>query len=313
MTINIDINKIIAELVEKESKTRAEWQALRTKLSEKTWWKILRKEGDKYVSCHGGSLEWPIPQSPNEFSEVEVGGAINTCRSGLHITSDPSHWLGDGKGTTLHKVEVGWFDENLKIGRYEDDGEKIAVSRLHVYGEADACTCQEAGIAYRSDFSTILQGRNQHVVMNGHARAFGNHEGMGQVTVEGNGFLESANHTHVNVESGRAIVNDDCIVELAGGDLVVKGSSVVKECKAATTLALYGASIAHIGTTIQQRIYAADGATVVIHDNPNDLECLILSKNARAITPTGRAIKPVNADKFKVVACKDGMRKIVAR
>ena len=313
MTINIDINKIIAELVEKESKTRAEWQALRTKLSKKTWWKILRKEGDKYVSCHGGSLEWPIPQSPNEFSEVEVGGAINPCRSGLHITSDPSHWLGDGKGTTLHSVTVDWFDENLKIGRYEADGEKIAVSKLFVYGEADDAACREAGIAYRSDFVTTLRGRNQYVIMDGRARAYGDHNGMGQVSVGGNGLLESANRTHVNVESGRAIVNDDCIVELCGGALVVRGNSTVKECKAATTLALYGTSIAHVGVTMQQRIYAADGATVVIHDNPNDLACLILSKNARAITPTGRAIKPVNADKFKVVACKDGMRKIVAR
>ena len=316
MTINIDINKIIAELVEKESKTRAEWQALRTKLSEKTWWKILRKEGDKYVSCHGGSLEWPIPQSPNEFSEVEVGGAINTCRSGLHITSDPSHWLGDGKGTTLHSVTVDWFDENLKIGRYEADGEKIAVSKLFVYGEADDAACREAGIAYRSDFVTTLRGRNQYVIMDGRARAYGDHNGMGQVSVGGNGLLESANRTHVNVESGRAIVNDDCIVELCGGALVVRGNSIVKECRAATVLALYGTSIAHVHMTMNQRIYATDGATVVIHDNPNDLACLILSKNARAITPTGRgwhAIKPVNADKFKVVACKDGMRKIVAR
>lgn len=313
MKTNIDINKIIAELVENEFKTRAEWQALREKLSEKVWWKILQKEGDKYVSCHGGHLEWPIPQDTGVGNVVEVTGEVRTCRSGLHITSDPSHWLGDGNGTTLHKVEVDWFDENLKIGRYEDSGEKIAVNKLSVYGEAGSNECREAGIAYRSDFVVTLEGRNQHVVMNGRARAFGNHEGMGQVTVGGNGFLESANHTHVNVESGRAIVNDDCIVELYNGALVVKGNSMVKECRAATTLALYGASIAHIGTTYRQEIYATDGATVVIHDNPNDLECLILSKNARAITPTGRAIKPVNADKFKVVACKDGMRKIVAR
>lgn len=313
MTISIDINKIIAELVEKESKTRAEWQALREKLSEKKWWKILRKDGGKYVSCHGGHLEWPIPQDAGVGKVVEYSGNVSTCRSGLHITSDPSHWLGDGKGTTLHSVTVDWFDENLKIGRYEADGEKIAVSKLFVYGEADDAACREAGIAYRSDFVTTLRGRNQYVIMDGRARAYGDHNGMGQVSVGGNGLLESANRTHVNVESGRAIVNDDCIVELCGGALVVRGNSTVKECKAATTLALYGTSVAHVGTTVQQRIYAADGATVVIHDNPNDLACLILSKNARAITPTGRAIKPVNADKFKVVACKDGMRKIVAR
>lgn len=311
MKTDIDINKIIAELVEKEFKTRAEWQALREKLSEKTWWKILRKEGGKYVSCYRGDLEWPIPQDAGDSNVVEYNGDVRTCRSGLHITSDPSHWLGDGKGTTLHKVDVDWFDENLKIGVYEDSGQKIAVSKLRVYGEADHDVCQVAGIAYRPDFLTTLRGCDQKVIMSGRAECF-SEDIMGSVSVQG-GLLEKVCRCEVSVEGGCAIAYDDCVVDLLRGSLVARGNALVKACGSHTELALYNTTIAHVHSTWQQRIYATDGATVVIHDNPVDLACLILSKNARAVTPTGRAIKSVNAAKFKVLACKNGMRKIVAR
>jgi hypothetical protein len=50
-------------------------------------------------SCHGGSMEWPLPVRvsgkrtfrPGAWKSVD--GRIEMCRRGLHLTKDPSRWL----------------------------------------------------------------------------------------------------------------------------------------------------------------------------------------------------------------------------
>lgn len=305
-------DKTIAELIEKEVKTRAEDLALRRALNDKSWWKILKKDGDKYKSCHGGSFEWPMPEDQEISTPVFYAGAVSTCHSGFHITSEPLRWLNDGYGETLHRVFVDWLDPELKIGNELSD--KIAVNKLQIYHEAFAYECALAGIAYRRDIEVALGGRDQFVIKDGLASSMNAYE-MGKVSVYGNGFLSGASRCEVDVLSNeaKAIVGYGCLAHLQRGSLVARETAVVGSVGTHTNLALYDTSVAYVHVTNGQRIYAANSSTVVILDDPKDLSCLILSGKARAITPKGKPIGPINADKWKVVACKNGMRKFVAK
>lgn len=305
-------DKTIAELIEKEVKTRAEDLALRRALSAKNWWKILKKDGDKYKSCHGGTFEWPMPENGEHSKAVLYDGVVSTCHSGLHITSEPLCWISDGFGETLHRVTVDWFDPELKIGHVLSD--KIAVNKLHIHREALAYECALAGIAYRSDIEVALSGRDQRIIMNGRASATNSYE-MGKVSVYGNGFLSRASRCEVDVHGSdaKAIVGYGCLAHLHRGSLVARETAVVENVGTWANLALCDTSVAYVHIANGQRIYAANSSTVVILDDPKDLSCLILSGKARAITPKGKPIGPVNADKWKIVACKNGMRKFVAK
>ena len=310
-------NNVIFDLINKELKTRAEEAAIRGALAEKQWWKVLDKRDDgKYYASHGGDMEYPMPTSGNDGVLVKFAGPkVQTCRSGLHITAEPSYWIGDGNGNTLHPVNVDWLNPDLRIGEYEESGKKIAVSALEIFPEANKAECEEAGVAYRKDFVCDLTGRDQCVTLQGLANASGNSfTNRGSVDVKDRAFLQSAQNCDVYLGEAASVILEGNTVVTGLCDytsIVAKGdnNSIVADATA-TTLALYGTSVAHIHVSNGACIYATDASTVIFHSDPKYVKCLILRKNARALFDTGRMIRPINQDKYKIVRLKNDMRRI---
>lgn len=310
-------NNVIFDLINKELKTRAEVAAIRGALAKKQWWKVLDKRDDgKYYASHGGDMEYPVPTSGHEGVLVKfTGSMVQTCRSGLHITAEPSYWIGDGNGNTLHPVEVDWLNPDLRIGEYEESGKKIAVSALEIFAEANKAECEAAGVAYRKDFVCDLTGRNQCVTLQGLANASGDSfTERGSVDVKDRAHLQSAQDCDVWLgEAASAVLEGNAVVTGLGNlaSVVARGdnNSIVVDATV-TTLALYGTSVAHIHVSNGACIYATDASTVIFHGDPKYVKCLILRKNARAFRSTGKVVPPINQDKYKVVRLKNGMRRI---
>src|SRR5690606_41555297 len=80
-------------------------------------------------SCNGGDLVWSLPrQRPDGSWEAgawhEVGGPIQVCRNGLHLTRHPVEWWKRGAECYVAEYE-GDTDEDR-------DGLKIAVRRARL-------------------------------------------------------------------------------------------------------------------------------------------------------------------------------------
>ncbi len=75
-------------------------------------------------SCHGGSLEWSLPNGkPGEWHEVK--GPVISCSNGLHLTTKPILWW--RSGSTLYEAE---YEGDTSV--MED---KIAVRRCRLLRE----------------------------------------------------------------------------------------------------------------------------------------------------------------------------------
>lgn len=73
-------------------------------------------------SCHGGSLQWPMPDGDQPGAWVTVNDDIQICKRGLHATSRPYSWY--KAGCTVHPVECGEILDSL------DD--KIVSNRMRI-------------------------------------------------------------------------------------------------------------------------------------------------------------------------------------
>ena len=52
----------------------------------------LYKILEKGRSCHGGNLEWSLPNGkPGDWHEIQ--GALNMCSNGIHLTDKPAKWF----------------------------------------------------------------------------------------------------------------------------------------------------------------------------------------------------------------------------
>ena len=85
------------------------------------------------ASCHGGSLQWPLPTKNEDGTWIpgawtEVTGPLALCENGLYLASQPTMWYVEG--STLYAAE---YDGDL-VGDTVSD--KVCVRRVRLVSEA---------------------------------------------------------------------------------------------------------------------------------------------------------------------------------
>lgn len=319
---NIVNKEALEKIINKEVQDRAEMLLARRELAKQTWWKVLRKGTDgKYYSDHGGSMEWNIPTSAEPI-EHNYNGNVQTCQSGLHITSDPSAWLCNDDEHTLHRVDVDWENPELKIGSYHAADSKIAVSRLRIYGEANAAECVDARIAYRKDQKISFCNETKPIVIykNGKAEIYecdNVYIRSGAVVdhVTGSYIRDLGHAASVCLRGGSDIHSEMSSCQITALQPRLALPNFVRVDDRCVSVAMYGFGTVYVYSGSDAKLYVTDHATVVFRtiDQYNAAACLILRKHGRAMLEDGTPLKAKNADKYKITATKSGHRKIVKR
>jgi len=319
---NIVNKEALEKIINKEVQDRVEMLLARRELAKQQWWKVLRKGTDgKYYSDHGGSMEWNIPTGDDPI-EHSYDGNVRTCHSGLHITSDPSAWLSNDDDHTLHRVDVDWENPELKIGDYHSNDSKIAVSRLRIYGEADAGECADARIAYRKGEKVSFTNESKPILIykNGKAEIYDCadvHIRSGAVVDHITGsYIQDLEHSaSVCLRGGSDIQSEMSSCQITALQPRLALPNFVRVDDRYVSVAMYGFGTVYVYSGTEAKLYVTDHATAVFRtiDQYNDAECLILRKHGRAMLEDGTPLKAKNADKYKITATKSGHRKIVKR
>ena len=319
---NIVNKEALEKIINKEVQDRAEMLLARRELAKQKWWKVLRKGTDgKYYSDHGGSMEWNIPTGDDPI-EHSYDGNVQTCQSGLHITSDPSAWLSNDDEHTLHRVDVDWENPELKIGSYHSSDSKIAVSRLRIYGEANAAECVDARIAYRKGEKVTFCNETKPIMIykNGKAEIYecdNVHIRAGAVVdhVTGSYIRDLGHAASVCLKGGSTIHSEMSSCQITAFQPRLALPNFVRVDDRYVSVAMYGFGTVYVYSGSDAKLYVTDHATAVFRniDQYNDAECLILREHGRAMLEDGTPLKAKNADKYKVTATKSGHRKIVKR
>jgi len=319
---NIVNKEALEKIINKEVQDRAEMLLARRELAKQKWWKVLRKGTDgKYYSDHGGSMEWNIPTS-DESVEHNYNGNVQTCQSGLHITSDPSAWLCNDDEHTLHRVDVDWENPELKIGSYHAADSKIAVSRLRIYGEANAAECVDARIAYRKDQKISFCNETKLIVIykNGKAEIYECdtvYIRAGAVVdhVTGSYIRDLGHAASVCLKGGSTIHSEMSSCQITALQPRLALPNFVRIDDRYVSVAMYGFGTVYVYSGTDAKLYVTDHATAVFRtiNQYNAAACVILRKHGRAMLEDGTPLKAKNADKYKITATKSGHRKIVER
>ena len=76
-------------------------------------YKVLRREGDALISCHGGTGHWTL----NRWRSVS--GELNPCKHGLHLCreGDLVRWLGEVICTAEYSGERIDCDDKVVVRR----------------------------------------------------------------------------------------------------------------------------------------------------------------------------------------------------
>jgi hypothetical protein len=198
-------------------------------------------------SCHGGDLEWPLPQGDQPGEWIEYNGRLVACEKGLHLTSDPAVWY-TKSGLTVFVAE---FDGD----HYQCDDDKIVCRKVRLIRLA---TTEEL-ICLR----ILLSGR--HEIKSGKAIAYDSAtvKAWGSATVEAYDSATVKAYGSATVKAyGSATVEawGSATVEAWGSATVeAYGSATVKAYDSATVKA-YGSATVEAWGSVTVKAY--DSATV---------------------------------------------------
>src|SRR3990172_7913101 len=89
--------------------------------------KVLSATG---ASCHGGSMQWSLPDGDKPGEWHDVSGELTVCARGIHLTDEPARWY--KPGCKVYVVEA----EGV-IGECKDhDDRKVVARRVRLLREA---------------------------------------------------------------------------------------------------------------------------------------------------------------------------------
>src|SRR5690606_28102968 len=182
-------------------------------------------------SCNGGDLVWSLPrQRPDGSWEAgawhEVGGPIQVCRNGLHLTRHPVEWWKRGAECYVAEYE-GDTDEDR-------DGLKIAVRRARLLRRLTTEELAALGI-WREGHHRVTAGRaiasgSASVEASGSASVVAydsaSVRASGSVSVEASGSasVEAYDSASVEAYDSASVVAYDSASVRASGSVSVEAS-----------------------------------------------------------------------------------------
>ena len=89
--------------------------------------KVLSATG---ASCHGGSMQWSLPDGEKPGQWHEIDGPTVMCRKGFHLTDDPKKWWVDG--ARVFVVEAEDITGSLEI----EADRKVVARKVRLLREA---------------------------------------------------------------------------------------------------------------------------------------------------------------------------------
>ena len=177
------------------------------------------------ASCHGGSMEWPLPTqaedgtwTPGEWVRVE--GALIECQNALHLTDQPAAWyqpggqcwLAEHRGEMVGVLSGTW---QSKIGVREARLMRPVIwDEVAVWSEGDHTIKSGVGRAFGS--ATVTAFGNATVT------AFGN------ATVEAFGNATAISDRWHSESAVVALSHMAAHVDRRGGKLVLRSAAEVK-------------------------------------------------------------------------------------
>src|SRR5690606_25291789 len=179
-------------------------------------------------SCNGGDLVWSLPrQRPDGSWEAgawhEVGGPIQVCRNGLHLTRHPVEWWKRGAECYVAEYE-GDTDEDR-------DGLKIAVRRARLLRRLTTEELAALGI-WREGHHRVTAGR---------AIAYGS----ASVVAPGSASVVASGSASVEAYGSASVRAYDSASVVASGSASVRayGSASVRAYDSASVVAYDSASV----------------------------------------------------------------------
>ena len=190
--------------------------------------KVLSATG---ASCHGGSMQWSLPDGEKPGQWHEIDGPTVMCRKGFHLTDDPKKWWVDG--ARVFVVEAEDITGSLEI----EADRKVVARKVRLLREATPAELEalcvffvgyheiKTGIGIASGSATVTASGSATVTAYDSATVTAS--GSASVTASGSASVRASGSATVRASGSATVRASDSASVTASGSATVMATDLV--------------------------------------------------------------------------------------